>query len=359
MTSPIRFGWFIPTHGDAPVLGDRTVASPPSLELFLRVAHAAERAGFEYALVPVAETCWEAWISCAMMAARTERLKMLVAARPGLIQPTLMAKMVSTFDQLSGGRVYVNLIAGGGAKEMAQDGVFYDHDERYAVMDEMVTVMKRCWTEEGPVDFAGRYFRVEGAVVRPRPLQLPHPPFFLGGISPAAQRVGARHADTYLYWGNTVEQIAADIAAVRRLAEAEGRGHTLEHGLRIQVLVRETEAEAWRAADALIGKADDEMRRRREHGLGAESHADARMRALALQSAEDSYRIAPHLWAGLTTVRHGAGVMIVGNPEQVAETIHDFVRIGCTNFCLSGYPHDEEAERFGRLVGPYFAGMRD
>src|SRR5690606_20908783 len=112
-----------------------------SLELFTRVATAAERAGFEYALVPVQTLCWEAWVSCAMVSARTERIKMLVAARPGLIAPTVMAKMISTFDQLSGGRLSINLIAGGGYDEMAADGDFHTHDERYEMMDETVTIM--------------------------------------------------------------------------------------------------------------------------------------------------------------------------------------------------------------------------
>ena len=355
MARQVRFGWFIPTYGDSRTIGGPT--TPPSLDLFIRVARAAEDAGFTYALVPVAEVCWEAWISCAMIAAQTSRLTLLVAARPALIAPTVMAKMITTFDQLSRGRLSINLIAGGGAREMAADGVFYDHDERYAVMDETVTLMKRLWTEPEPLTYASRHFRVEGARVLPRPYQMPHPPFYLGGISPAAQRVGAKHADVYLYWGDRPERIAQDIADVTRLAEQEGRVGALRHGLRIQVLVRETEQQAWRDAAALIAAAPEQLKRRRATAMGAESHADRRMRQIAHDAAADNYRIAPHLWAGLTTVRHGAGVMIVGNPEQVAETLQQYVDIGCTEFCLSGYPHDEEAERFGRLVLPYFARM--
>ena len=354
MSVPLRFGWYIPTHGDGTTVGDPATFIPPDMDLFMKVAHAAEDAGFEYALVPVATGCYEAWVSTAMMSARTTRLKMLVAARPGLIAPTITAKMVTTFDQLSRGRVMVNLIAGGGYDEMAQDGIFYDHDERYEVIDETVTLMKRCWTEEGPVTHSGKYFRVENALVRPVPYQKPHPPFYIGGISPAAQDVGAKHADVFLFWGNTPAQIREDMAAVHARAAVHRRAENIRYGMRLQVLVRETEEQAWRDADALIAHATEKARRTRMTAMGAESHADGRMREFARTTAADNYRIAPHLWAGLTTVRHGAGVMIVGNPEQVAETIEEFIAIGCSEFCLSGYTHDEEAERFGRMVMPYF-----
>jgi alkanesulfonate monooxygenase len=351
MSGAVRFGWYIPTHGDG--LGPGSFV-PPSMDLFLRVALAAERAGFEYALVPVATGCYEAWVSTAMISAKTERLTMLVAARPGLVAPTVVAKMVSTFDQLSGGRIYVNLIAGGGEAEMAADGVFLPHDERYELMDETVTLMKRCWTEDGPVTFEGKHVRVVDALVRPKPLQQPHPPFYIGGISPAAQDVGAKHADVFLFWGNTPDQIRADIACVRERARAYGREEQLAFGMRFQVLVRETEAQARRDAEALIAGSSERMREARMQGLGSESHADGRMRQFAQQTAEDNYWISRHLYAGLTTVRHGAGVMVVGNAAQVAETLNAYVAIGCTQFCLSGYPHDEEAERFGRMVMPYF-----
>ncbi len=354
MGEAIRFGWFIPTYGDSSTIGDPANHMPPSMELFERVARAAETAGFEYALVPVATECYEAWISCAMMSAQTERLKMLVAARPGLMQPTLTAKMISTFDQLSQGRICINLIAGGGYAEMAADGVFYDHDERYDVMDETVTLMKRVWTEREPVNYEGRHFRVENAMVRPRPYQQPHPPFYLGGMSPAAREVGAKHANVYLLWGDRPERIAPEIEDIRARASAHGREDQLKFGMRLQVMVRETEDEAWAAAERLIAPAAEKLKQRRETGMGAESHADARQRSIAAETQADNYRLDRNLWAGITTVRHGAGVMVVGNPEQVASTLQQFIDIGCTEFCLSGYPHDEEAERFGRMVMPYF-----
>ena len=344
---PLRFGWFIPTAGDTDTLADLT-REPPSLELFTRVARTAEDAGFDYALVPVQTSCWEAWISCAMIAARTERLTMLVAARPGLVAPTVTAKMISTFDQLSGGRIAVNLIAGGGAAELEADGLYHSHDERYAVMDETVTLMKRVWTEDAPVDHEGRWFKVNGAIVRPRPFQQPYPRFYLGGISEAAVEVCARHADVYLYWGDTPGNIAARIAHARTRAAAHGRAGLVRFGMRLQVVVRDTEEEAWAAADGLIAGASPGQHRKIA-GMWEQSESNTRMKEL---SQAPDFRLGPHLWSGITTLRPGAGVAVVGDPEQVAATLQEFVDVGCTEFCLSGYPHDAEAERFGRSVMP-------
>lgn len=350
----IEFGWFIPTYGDGPTLTDRASMVPPSNELFVRVSNAAEQAGFEYLLVPVAAACWEAWITTAMMIPQTSTIDMLVAARPGVIAPTVMAKMISTFDQLSGGRIRVNLIAGGGERESRADGVYLDHDQRYAYMDETVTLMKQCWANTRPFDFTGTHLRAENVDVRPKPLQDPHPPFYIGGISPAAVEVGTKHADVYLFWSNTFEQIAADIATVRAGAEAHGRSDDLRLGLRSHVLVRETAEEARTAVKALIAGATDNMRSNRETTLGSESHADARMRQVADEAAEMDHWLSDTLWAGITTIRHGAGVTIVGSAEQVQETVQGYVDLGITSFCLSGYPHDDEATRFGELVMPAF-----
>ncbi len=356
MTSrDVEFGWFIPTYGDgASVTGRIEEMVPPSNDLFVRVAAAAENAGFEYVLVPVATACWEAWISTAMIIPQTSKIDMLVAARPGVIAPTVMAKMISTFDQLSGGRVRINLIAGGGEYESRADGVYLDHDQRYAYMDETVTLMKRCWAERRPFDFEGQHLKVENADVRPKPLQEPHPPFYIGGVSPAAVEVGTKHADVYLFWSNTFEQIESDMATVRRAAERQGRADKLRFGLRSHVLVRETAEEARHDVVRLVAEASRQIKDRRTSAMGAESQADARMRDVAASSAEDDYWLSETLWAGITTVRHGAGVTIVGSAEQVQETIRGYIDLGITSFCLSGYPHDDEATRFGELVMPAF-----
>src|SRR5579885_2266491 len=143
---PLEFGWYLPTHGDTTAYGLAEAQIAGSPELCERVVHAAEKAGFEYLLIPVGATCWEAWISGAFMAARSATIKPLIAARPGYINPVLMAKMISTFDQMSGGRICINLIAGQNESEVEAEGVRYAKEERYALMEEEVSILKALWT---------------------------------------------------------------------------------------------------------------------------------------------------------------------------------------------------------------------
>lgn len=348
-------GWFIPTAGDTTRLGEDPTEIPPGLDHFVAVARAAEVAGFAYVLVPVQTACWDAYVTCSFVAARTERIAMLLAARPGFVAPTVMAKMLSTFDQLSGGRVMVNLIAGGGAAEMAADGLFLDHDDRYALMDESVELMKRVWTSRSPVDFEGRFVRARGAKVLPRPLQQPHPPFYLGGGSDAAQAVSVRHADVHLFWGDHPDRVAAQAAELTRRAQANpdrDPDRPLGFGMRLQVIVRPTEAEAWEAAHRLVA-GERAPARARVRTMWEQSSIQARQQELA-EGADGDLHVEghPHLWAGIGRLRPGAGVAVVGDPDQVTATLLEFVDAGCRDFCLSGYPHDREATRFGQLVLP-------
>ena len=142
----LEFGWFLPTSGDTTCYGDRSRVVPPSLAMFDRVLAAAEAAAFEYLLVPVDATCWDAYISSAMMLARSQSIRMLVAARPGYINPVLLGKMITAMDQLSGGRVSVNLIAGQSDAEAAAEGVRWTKQQRYELMDEEVAILKALWT---------------------------------------------------------------------------------------------------------------------------------------------------------------------------------------------------------------------
>jgi alkanesulfonate monooxygenase len=351
MATPLEFGWFLPTSGDTTCYGDREAFIPPSAALFDRVVLAAEAAGFDYFLVPVATTCWEAWISSAMAVARTRRIKALVAARPGYVSPVQLAKMGATFDQLSGGRLAINLIAGQSEAEAVAEGVTLAKEDRYALLEEDVSIMKALWTAPRGVDFQGRFHTLRGARVYPQPMQQPWPRFYLGGGSSEAWALSARHADVHLFWGDTPERIAANIVTLRDMAASQDRRMPLEFGMRLQILCRATEAEAWEAAHELVRDVTEAQTRFiRTHY--AASVANQRVQQLAREYGD---LIAPHLWTGITRVRPGAGIVVVGNPEQCADTLQQFIDLGCSSFCLSGYLHDEEAERFGRWVRPLLA----
>ena len=351
MPTPLEFGWFMPTWGDTTCYGDKDAFIAPSADLFDRVILAAEAAGFEYFLVPVSSTCWEAWIASAMAVAKTKRIKALVAARPGYVSPVQLARMAATFDQLSGGRLAVNLIAGQSQIETESEGITLAKEDRYALMEEDVSIMKALWTARGPVDFAGRFHTLKGARITPRPLQQPHPRFYLGGGSEEAWEVSAKHSDIHLFWGDTPERIATNMATIRGLAARHGRAETIGFGMRLQILWRETEAEAWDAAHELVRDVTEAQTHYiRTHY--ASSAANRRVQQLAREHGE---LIGPHLWTGVTRVRPGAGIVVVGNPAQCAATLQQFIDLGCSSFCLSGYLHDEEATRFARWVRPLLA----
>ena len=344
----LEFGWFLPTRGDTL---DYAIPQqvPPSPEMFERVVKSAEDSGFEYILLPVAAACWDAWLTGALMTRNTQSIRMLIAARPSYINPVLLAKMIATFDQLTRGRISINLIAGQNEVENEAEGVGLDKDERYEVMTEEVEICKSLWAaDRGPIDHDGKHYQLKQAHIGPPIYQKPHPQFYLGGGSVQAAELSAKHSDVHLFWGDTVERIAQNIADLRQLAAKHGRSDEIGFGMRLQILCRETEAEAWDVAEGLIRNVTDEQKEViRTHY--AASVANQRVRQLA---AEYGKMIAPNMWTGLTQARPGAGIVIVGTPEQCAQTLQNYIDIGCHSFCLSGYLHDEEAERFGRWVRP-------
>jgi alkanesulfonate monooxygenase len=341
--------WFIPTHGDGRYLGTAEGGRATTHAYMRQIAQAVDDLGYAGALLPTGASCEEAWLVASSMIPVTKRMRFLVAIRPGLMSPTLAARMAATFDRLSGGRILINVVTGGDPVELAGDGVHLEHDARYELTDEFLEVWRRVLQGER-VDFAGEHIQVAGARLLFPGIQAPHPPLYFGGSSPAAQRVAAKHVDLYLTWGEPPAQVAEKIASVRRLAAAEGR--TMRFGIRLHVIVRETEREAWEAADRLIHNVDDEtIARAQQRFSQMDSHGQARMRVLHKGSRE-SLEISPNLWAGVGLVRGGAGTALVGDPETVATRMREYGELGIDTFIFSGYPHLEEAYRFAELVFP-------
>ncbi|MBF6600686.1 MAG: LLM class flavin-dependent oxidoreductase [Dehalococcoidia bacterium] len=346
----IDFGWFLPTMGDTETIGPPTREA--SADYLVAVATAAEDAGFVFALVPVGTTCQDAWLAASVVAARTERLKFLVAMRPGFIAPTVAAKMSNTLDQLTRGRVLINVVTGGFPAELAMDGDFTEHDERYARTQEFMQVVRRAWLEKR-FDHQGRFYRIEGGYVMPRPYQQPCPPFYFGGASDAAKRVGAAETDVYLLWGETLAMVRERIADMRERAAAIGR--SLRFGMRIHVIVRETDDEAWAAAEKMIADIPDNFQDMMDRFMAkSDSEGEKRQRQMAKES--ESLVLGPNLWSGIGKARLGVGTAVVGSGESVAARLQEYVDEGIDTFILSGYPHLEEAQRFGRYVMPHFPG---
>lgn len=345
----INVFWFLPTHGDGRYLGTTEGGRPVDLAYLQQVALAADNLGFYGVLIPTGKSCEDSWLVASALAPMTRRLRYLVAVRPGLQPPTLAARMATTLDRLSEGRLLINVVTGGDPVENKGDGIFLNHSERYEVTREFLDVYSRLMRGE-KVDYQGEHIQVEGAEVLFPPVQENGPPLYFGGSSEAAIDVAAQQIDTYLTWGEPPAQVAEKLTVVRE--RAESRGRKLEYGIRLHVIVRETEEEARAAADKLIAHLDDDtIAQAQKIFARMDSAGQARMSALHNGSRDNLY-IATNLWAGVGLVRGGAGTALVGSPQQVAERIREYQALGVTNFILSGYPHLEEAHRVAELLLP-------
>ncbi|PCE26800.1 alkanesulfonate monooxygenase, FMNH(2)-dependent [Paraburkholderia acidicola] len=348
--------WFIPTHGDSRYLGTSQGARAADYDYFQQIAVAADTLGYEGVLLPTGRSCEDAWVVASSLIPVTRRLKFLVAIRPGIASPGLSARMASTFDRLSGGRLLINVVTGGDQAELEGDGLFADHDTRYKITDDFLHIWRNLLaashTNEA-INYDGETLQSKGGKVLYPPVQHPHPPLWFGGSSPAAHEMAGQHIDTYLTWGEPPEAVAKKIADIRARAAAHGR--QIKFGIRLHVIVRETEDEAWAAADKLISKLDDETITRAQASFAKmDSEGQRRMAALhgGKRGGREQLEVYPNLWAGVGLVRGGAGTALVGNPEQVAALMKEYADLGIDTFILSGYPHLEESYRFAELVFP-------
>lgn len=353
---PLKFHWFLPTQGDGRALIETGGTGPTgvagglrdsSVSYLTRIATAAEDLGFEAALTPTGGWCDDAWMVTAMLSQTSERLKFLIAFRPGLVSPLLAAQMAATFQSHSGGRLLLNVVTGGDSSEQRAYGDFLGKDERYRRTGEFLEIVQRLWAGE-TVDFAGEHLQVEDAALH----RLPDPPpqIYFGGSSPAAGEVAASQVDVYLTWGEPLAAVAKKVAWISALAAERGR--RVRFGIRLHVIARDSAEDAWAEAERLLSTLDAETMVRVQEKLGrSESEGQKRMLALHGGSAAE-LEVAPNLWAGVGLGRGGAGTALVGSHEEVAERIEEYASVGIEEFVLSGYPHLEELYWFGEGVLP-------
>ena len=350
MTEPISFFWFIPTHGDGSYLGSSIGERQPDFQYFKQIAQAADRLGYEGVLLPTGQNCEESWITATGLATVTERLKFLVALRPGVTLPSLAARQTAALDRLSNGRLLLNVVVGGNPVELAGDGVFLPHDERYAQAGEFLTIWRGLLSGK-TVDFNGKHYRIEAGRLDQPPVQKPYPPLFLGGSSDAGQDLAAEQCDVYLTWGEPPAAVARKVAAARERAEARGR--RLRFGIRLHFIVRETEEAAWAEAERLISKISDEQIESAQARFLKQMDSVGQRRMSELHGGRrDKLLVGPNLWAGFGLVRNGAGTALVGTPEQVADRLREYQDAGIDLVIGSGYPHLEEAYRVAELLFP-------
>ena len=349
--------WFIPTFGDSQYLGEENSSRVIDFNYSKQIAVAADTLGYDGVLIPTGRLCEDPWIVASSLIDATKRLKFLVALRPGLLQPTLAARMTATLDRFSNGRVAINLVAGGDKTELEGDGLFQKSEERYEAAAEFVDVWRdilKSSYEKEVVNFNGKHYKTVNSKLLYPPVQKPYPPLFFGGSSNEARELAAQKVDLYITWGEHPNDVKEKIEDLKKRASKYGR--TLRFGLRVHVIVRETEEEAWSVAEKLISKLDDETIQQHHKVLEKrESIGQKRMTVLTKGGkarTREELEISPNLWAGIGLAREGCATSLVGSPEIIVERITEYVNMGVDTFVFSGYPHLEEAYKFAELVFP-------
>jgi alkanesulfonate monooxygenase len=311
-------------------------------------AQAAEAASFDRVLVGYFSDGPDGFLLAASAAAHTERLGFLIAHRPGFVAPTLAARKFATLDQITGGRAAIHVISGGDDTDQQRDGDFLHKDERYARTDEYVHILKRIWTETGPVDHGGKYYRFTGASTAMRSLQQPRIPIYFGGASDAAIAVAGKHADVYALWGETHAQVREMIARVRAAAAQHSR--EVRFSLSFRPILAPTEDAAWARAEQIKQRIAE---LRAKAGLGPRDPANEGSRRL-LAAAAQGERLDKRLWTGaaLVTGARGNTTSLVGTPQQVAEAFCEYYDLGVTTLLIRGFDPLDDAIEYGRSLLP-------
>lgn len=348
--NPLDFLWFIPTSGDGTYLGTNDLARPADPAYLKEIAVAADRLGYSGVLIPTGVACEESFITAAALAPVTERLKFLVAVRPGVASPAYYARLASSLDRFSHGRLLLNVVVGGSAQELAGDGIFLPHDERYAHAEEFFKVFNELLAR-GHSTLDGKYIKATNAQLGLPPVQSPRPPLFFGGSSDSGIEFSAAHMDKYLTWGETPAQVGEKIERVRKAAAAKGRKSSF--GIRLHFIVRETDDEAWAAADKLISKLPDAAIEAARERFTKQNDSVGQTRMWELHGGRrDKLEVSPNLWAGIGLVRSGAGTALVGSPKTIAQRLREYQDVGIDTVIGSGYPHLEETYRVAELLFP-------
>lgn len=306
----------------------------------------AEARGFRNILCPSSYQVGQDTLSfVAGCAPITDRINFLAAVRCGEMQPIMLARTLATLDHMLEGRLTVNIISSDFPGEVA------DSAHRYLRSREVVEILKQAWTQDN-INYTGQVYEFNNVPTDPaRPYQSGGPLLYFGGYSPDALELCGQHCDVYLMWPEPKDQIAQRMKDVNEVADRHGR--TLDYGLRVHMIVRDTEVEAREYAEHLVSKLDDELGQLiRERALDAGSLGVSHQ-AKARELADRFGYVEPHLWTGIGRARSGCGAALVGSADQVLSEIEAYRKMGIRAFIFSGYPHMDECDHFGRLVMPH------
>lgn len=315
-------------------------------QVISRTARVHEEGGFDTVLVGYFTNAPDGFLVAAQGAVVTERLRFLIAHRPGFVSPTVAARKFATLDQLTDGRVSIHLISGGSDVDQAKDGDHVDHAGRYRRTDEYTQVLRRVWAEERPFDHAGEFYDISGAYSEIRCVQEPHIPIYGGGGSDAAIDCLAPHVDTFMLWGEPLADTRQFMERVRVAAAPHGR--TPRFSVSTRPILGATEDEAWARARDILARIEATHRGRtpaRPSNIASQRLLDAAAKAEVYDRC---------LWTPLATASGAPGnsTALVGTPETVAQAMVDYYDIGATTLLIRGYDPLVDAEEYGRELIP-------
>ena len=336
-------GWIAPR-----VSSELIPPSGPSFDagVIAETARIHERAGFDRVLIGYFSDAPDGFLVGAHAASVTERLRFLLAHRPGFVAPTVAARKLATLDQLSAGRLAVHIIAGGSSADQNKDGDWSDHEARYRRADEYISVLRRTWTEPAPFDHEGEFYRTRGTYSEIRCRQQPHIPIYGGGGSDAAIRALAPHVDVFMLWGEPLKDTARFMNRVRREAALCGRNPTFS--LSTRPILAATEGGAWDRARAIL---DRVLANRR--GVPAPQRQNVGSQRLLRAAAEADVHDTC-LWTSLAaaTGAQGNSTALVGTPETVAKALVEYYKLGATSLLIRGYDPRPDAIQYGEELIP-------
>src|SRR5579862_4720510 len=342
---------FIGMIGTQPASETHRPSGPPIDPAYVaRFARAHEESDFDRILIGYFSNGADGFVVSTYVVGVTERIGLMLAHRPGFVAPPLAARKLATLDQFGKGRLAVHIISGGDDTDQRRDGDYLPHDERYARTDEYVEVLKKIWEAEKPVEHEGKYYHFKGAMPDVRPYRGNHIPIYFGGSSDAAIEVAGKHADIYALWGEPLAEAADTIAKVRAAAARYGR--SLRFSLSTRPILAPTEAQAWGRADNIL-KTIDAIRGKAMLGP-ARGQPQNRGSQRLLEAAARGDILDKRLWtaAARATGARGNTTALVGTPEQVAEAMLEYYKIGVTTFLIRGFDPLEDAIDYGRELIP-------
>ncbi len=342
--------WFAPLcSDDFRLLGVPEGEYRSSWQHTSKIIQTADKLGYRNILCPSSYQVGQDTLSfVAGNAPLTEQINMLAAVRCGELHPLMLARTIATLDHMLSGRLTINIISSDFPGEKAESAF------RYQRSHEVVEILKMAWSQD-VINYDGEIYRFSDVSTDPvRPYQQNGGPLlYFGGYSPPALELCGKHCDVYLMWPEKKENLAQRMQAVHERAEKYGR--VLDYGLRVHMIVRDTEAEAREYADYLVSKLDDDTGTEiRNRALDATSLGVAHQSENRL-SADDKGYIEDHLWTGVGRARSGCGAALVGSTEQICEQIEAYRKMGIRSFIFSGYPHLDECTHFGEKVLPQLA----